>query len=232
MFWLALAGAASSYLANRKAGKQAEKAGAFQEAAANRSAEELAAQSAESQALLNPYAQFGQQGLTQMQGMLTPEGEAAYLSQNNPMFKAALQNMNDQTATAAAISGRSLAGDTMNSYLGNWQAAALPLLQNRQNMLMNAVNTGQDAVSNQANIGMQGGQLTQDYRTSGGAARSAGMVGRSNANLQATAGLLKGLSSVGAQAGNAGGFMKLFEQFKQPKDEAETPKPKKTDMGG
>jgi hypothetical protein len=130
-----------------------------------------------------------------MQGMLTPEGEAAYLSQNNPMFKAALQNMNDQTATAAAISGRSMAGDTMNSYLNNWQAAALPLLQNRQNMLMNVVNTGQGAVSNQANIGMQGTQLGQDYATSGASARAAGMIGKANADLAGKAALLKGLSS-------------------------------------
>jgi len=207
---LGAVGGVGSYFANRKAGKQFEKAGAYQEAAANKAAEELAAQSDESQALFNPYAQFGQQGLTQMQGMLTPQGEAAYLSQNNPMFKAALQNMNDQTATAAAISGRSMAGDTMNSYLSNWQAAALPLLQNRQNMLMNAVNTGQGAVSNQANIGMQGTQLAQDYRTSGASARAAGMVGRANANLQGTAGLFKGLSSLGGSADNAGGFMKLF----------------------
>ena len=207
---LGAVGGIGSYLSNRKAGKQFEKAGAYQEAAANKAAEELAAQSTESQALFNPYAQFGQQGLTQMQGMLTPEGEAAYLSQNNPMFKAALQNMNDQTATAAAISGRSMAGDTMNSYLSNWQAAALPLLQNRQNMLMNAVNTGQGAVSNQANIGMQGTQIAQDYRTSGAAARAAGMVGRANAGLAGTAGLFKGLSSLGGAADNAGGFKKLF----------------------
>jgi hypothetical protein len=207
---IAAASAAGSYLSNRKAAKNAEKAAAHQAEAANIAAEDLAAQSTKSQELLNPYAQFGQQGLTQMQGMLTPEGEAAYLSQNNPMFKAALQNMNDQTATAAAISGRSMAGDTMNSYLSNWQAAALPLLQNRQNMLMNAVNTGQGAVSNQASIGMQGPQLAQDYRTSGAAARAAGMVGASNARLAGTAGLYKGLSSFAGGVDNAGGFKKLF----------------------
>lgn len=205
MTWGMVGGAAlgvgASLYSGRKQAKAAEKAANLQAESAQKAIE------AESQARdvarqdLMPFTQFGAGNLPALQQFLTPEGQAGYLNENNPLFRAALANLNTQTAQQAAIRGRVGAGDTRQNYLQNWQAAALPLLQNQQNALFNAVNLGQSSAAGQANTALTSSGRISDLTTGAGAAQASGVVGAANAKA---AGLQGAAQAIGTAFGGMG----------------------------
>jgi hypothetical protein len=134
--------------------------------------------------------------LPQLQNILTPEGQVAYASESNPLFQAALANLNKQTTQQAAIRGRTGAGDTKQNYLQNWQAAAMPYLQNQQNMLFNAAGIGQASAAGQANQSMMAGQNIGNTLTEIGAARAGGIVGGANAGAGTLRDIVGGITSI------------------------------------
>lgn len=159
----ALINTGASWYATSKNKKAVQNAANTQAAATERSAEaQTAAENAaieqqrQQQALatgsLQPYADFGKSNLTALQRIITPEGQAEYASASNPLFQAALANLNSQTLNNAAVRGRLGSGDTKQNFLQNWQAAAMPLLQNQQNLLFNAAGIGQQAGTGLANL--------------------------------------------------------------------------------
>lgn len=152
---------------------------------------------------LQQFREFGQGILPQLQNLLTPEGQVAYASQNNPIFQASLENLNRRTANNAAIRGRSVGGDTEQQYLKNWQAAAMPLIQNQQQMLFNAANLGQASAAGQANTAMTAGANLSNLATDAGAARAGGIVGAANAKAGMYQDVARGISSF---SGMFGGF--------------------------
>jgi len=158
---------------------------------------------------LAPFRTFGEGVLPQLQNMLTPEGQAAYANENNPIFRAALDNMNRRTAINAAITGRTGAGDTNQQYLQNWQAAAMPLIQNQQNMLFNAANMGQSSAAGQANTAMTAGANLSSLRTDMGAAQAGGIVGAANAKASMYKDVTRGVTSFVNP--NATGWSDLFK---------------------
>ena len=159
---------------------------------------------------LAPFRTFGEGVLPQLQTMLTPEGQAAYANENNPIFKAALDNMNRRTAINAAITGRTGAGDTNQQYLQNWQAAAMPLIQNQQNMLFNAANLGQSSAAGQANTAMTAGANLSNLRTDMGAAQAGGIVGAANAKAGMYQDAIRGVTSfINPQATGWGDMFKM-----------------------
>lgn len=173
--------ALGSLYSGRKQAKAAEHSANLQAESAKQAIEaEQQAREVSRQDLM-PFTQFGSSNIPALQQFLTPEGQAGYLNENNPLFKAAMANLNTQTAQQAAIRGRVGAGDTRQNYLQNWQAAALPLLQNQQNALFNAVNLGQSSAAGQANASLTSSGRIGDYTTGAGAARAAGVVGAANA---------------------------------------------------
>lgn len=172
--------------------------------------DEAKASGATTKAYFDPYAKVGTDNLSGYQQMLTPEGQAAYLG-NNPLFKAALGETNRMTGIAAAIRGRSAAGDTEATYLRNWQATALPFLQNQQSQLFNAVNFGYGAAGNQANINDVLSQRIGGYLTDQGSAESAGIIGKANAKAAKYKGYVQGISSMEDEINKAAsGLGKMF----------------------
>lgn len=176
--------------------KAAQKAAETQVLAGQTAIEEAKAAREQSRADLQPFTQFGGGVLPKIQNLLTPEGQVAYLGENNPLFQAALANLNKQTTQQAAARGRTGAGDTKQNYLQNWQAAAMPYLQNQQNMLFNAAGIGQASAAGQANQSMMAGQNIGNTLTDIGAARAGGIVGAANAKAGATKDIIGGLTSI------------------------------------
>jgi len=143
-----------------------------------------------------PFTKFGAGALPALSQFITPEGQASYLSQNNPFFKAALENLNKQTLNNAAVRGRLGAGDTKQSFFNNFQAAALPYLNFQGNTLFNAANLGQAAASGQAANSLQSGQIIGNNLTGIGNAQAAGIVGAANAKTDALGNIIKGVTSI------------------------------------
>ena len=199
---------ASSVYAGRQQSKAAKQSAAAQ-LQAGQEGMELTRESRDlARGDLAPFRTFGEGVLPQLQNMLTPEGQAAYANENNPIFKAALDNMNRRTAINAAITGRTGAGDTNQQYLQNWQAAAMPLIQNQQNMLFNAANMGQSSAAGQANTAMTAGANLSNLRTDMGAAQAGGIVGAANAKAGMYQDVTRGLTSFVNP--NATGWSNLF----------------------
>lgn len=180
-----------------ESGREAAQKAAETQAESGRMAiEEAKAAREQSRADLQPFTQFGGGVLPQIQNLLTPEGQVAYLGESNPLFQAALANLNKQTSQQAAIRGRTGAGDTKQNYLQNWQAAAMPYLQNQQNMLFNAAGLGQSSAAGQANQSMIAGQNIGNTLTDIGAARAGGIVGAANAKAGALGDIVGGITSI------------------------------------
>lgn len=197
---VAIGGALLGGATNKKA---AEQSAAAQLDATRLATEESKAAREQARADLMPFSQFGLGALPQLGEMLTPEGQTAYVEQNNPIFQAVLDDLNRRTAINAAISGRTGAGDTNQQYMKNWQAAAMPLIQNQQSMLFNAGNLGQASAAGQANASQIASADIGDYTTSGGAAQAGGIVGAANARTGMYQDLARGISSF---SGMFGGF--------------------------
>lgn len=186
---------AGLYSGNKQA-DAAKDAAKIQAESGQAAIEEAKAAREQSRADLQPFTKFGGGVLPQIQSLLTPEGQAAYVGENNPLFQAALANLNKQTSQQAAIRGRTGAGDTKQNYLQNWQAAAMPYLQNQQNMLFNAAGLGQSSAAGQANQSMIAGQNIGNTLTDIGAARAGGIVGAANARAGTTQDIIGGLTSI------------------------------------
>lgn len=142
---------------------------------------------------LAPFREFGQGQIDPLQDILTQEGQSNFLA-NNPLFDAALSNVNQDTNAGAASRGRFSAGDTAAELFDNYLATAFPLLQSQTNNLFRAVGIGGNAAAGQANVtrGTSAvssgiptgvGNLLQDQTgliTGAGNAAAAGQINRGN----------------------------------------------------
>lgn len=157
--------------------------------------EESRAAREQSRADLQPFAQFGQQQLTPLAQMISPQGQVDYL-QNSPIFQASLRNMNEQVLNNAAVRGRLNAGDTRQRFADNFQAAALPLLSYQTNNLFNAAQLGQSSAAGQGNSTLTTSANIGGTLTDIGNARAAGLVGERNAKNQVFRDLTRAITSV------------------------------------
>lgn len=173
----------------------AREAAATQKEAGLAAIEEARAAREQARADLQPYAQFGQQQLTPLAQMISPQGQVDYL-QNSPIFQASLRNMNDQVLNNAAVRGRLNAGDTRQRFADNFQAAALPLLSYQTNNLFNAAQLGQASAAGQANNALTTSANIGNTLTGIGNSQAAGIVGVANARGQAYKDILGGITSV------------------------------------
>lgn len=147
---------------------------------------------------LQPFRQLGQSNIEALQNLLTPTGQYDYL-QNNPLFKAALDNANRATLNNQAARGKLGSGDTLSALSNNTLLAAQPLLGQQQNALFNAVNLGQSSAAGQANTALTSGANIGNTLTDIGNAKAAGIIGAGNAYSQQ----MQGLINAGAQLGGA-----------------------------
>ncbi len=153
-------------------------------------------------ALLDPFAQLGQQGLDQAGFLTDPNAQFDFL-QNNPLFQMGLDNANQQTSQFAAARGRLSAGDTLQKLNNNALLTASPLIQQQSQNIGNLLNTGQNTALNQANI-LQNTTANQgNLLTGAGAARAGGLVGAANARGQGAANIFGAVTDIGAAAAGA-----------------------------
>lgn len=187
--------AAGAIYSGNKAASAAKDAARTQAQSGQAAIEESRAAREQSRADLQPFAQFGQQQLTPLAQMISPQGQVDYL-QNSPIFQASLRNMNEQVLNNAAVRGRLNAGDTRQRFADNFQAAALPLLSYQTNNLFNAAQLGQASAAGQANSALTTGANIGGTLTDIGNARAAGLVGERNAKNQVFRDLTGAITSV------------------------------------
>lgn len=188
-------GTALGVYSGNKSAQAARDAANIQAQSGQAAIEEARAAREQSRADLQPFAQFGQQQLTPLAQMISPQGQVDYL-QNSPIFQASLRNMNEQVLNNAAVRGRLNAGDTRQRFADNFQAAALPLLSYQTNNLFNAAQLGQASAAGQANSALTTGANIGGTLTDIGNARAAGLVGERNAKNQVFRDLTGAITSV------------------------------------
>ena len=159
-------------------------------------------------ALLNPFAQIGQQGVDQAGFLTDPQAQFDFL-QNNPLFQLGLDNANTQTNQFAAARGRLSAGDTLQQLNNNALLTASPLIQQQKQSIGDLLNLGSSTTNNQANIlqntGLNQANILQN--TAGNQASTLQNSANNQANiLQQTAGNAGNLLT-GAAAAQAGGLV-------------------------
>jgi hypothetical protein len=140
----------------------------------------------EASALLDPFQQLGQAGLSQAGFLTDPQAQFNFL-QNNPLFQAA-QNVGQQATQraqsdlfkSAAARGRLSAGDTIEEIqrLGdlssqNLLLQAQPLIDRQTQNIGNLLNIGQNVAANQGSL-----------LTGQGAALAGGIIGGENARAR------------------------------------------------
>jgi len=151
---------------------------------------------------LTPFAQAGTDALSQLQGLLTGQGQADFLN-DSPLFQNVMQNVNRSTNAMQAARGQSLSGNTLNALQSNYLQQALPFLQNQQGMLGNLTGMGANAAGQQANLSFNTGQSIGDLYTQIGNASAGGIMGASNARSAGMGNML----GLGAMAfGGMGGM--------------------------
>lgn len=147
---------------------------------------------------LSPFRDFGQGNIDQLQSLLTPDGQMAYL-QNNPLFQASLDNVNSSTLAANSVGGLLNSGNTIQALQDNYMATAQPMIASQQNALFNAVNMGQNSAAGQANTALSTGNNISSLIGQQGNAAASGIVGAQGAQQAAFNNLL----NLGGQAGSA-----------------------------
>lgn len=147
---------------------------------------------------LAPFVEFGQGNMDALSLLLTGQGQADYL-QSNPLFDLALDRTNKASLSSNAAQGLLNSGNTLNELNNNALLTAMPLLQNQQNQLFNAVNMGQSSAAGQANTALATGNSLADLTTQKGNIQASGIVGSQGAQQAAFNNLL----NLGGQAGAA-----------------------------
>lgn len=133
---------------------------------------------------LAPFREFGQTAIDPLQELLTPEGQVQYL-QNNPIFDAALDRVNQATLNRQSARGKLGSGGTLEALQNNFLATGQSFIQPQINNLMSALNTGQASAAGQANLTQQtGGQIANQLGQIGDV-QAAGIVGAQNARTNA-----------------------------------------------
>lgn len=145
---------------------------------------------------LSPFLNFGSGQINPLSEMLTPQGQADYLS-TNPLFQSSLDSINRATMSNQAARGKLGSGDTLKALQNNFNANAMPYISNQQNALFNAVNMGQSSAAGQANTALTSGANMSNMLGQQGDVRAAGIVGQQGAGQAAFNNLL----SFGGQIG-------------------------------
>ena len=147
---------------------------------------------------LQPFRDFGADQINSLNELLTPEGQFNFIK-DNPLVQLSLDSANDATLKNQAARGKLGSGSTLQSLTNNHLLASLPLLQNQQNQLFNALNVGQASASGQATTSLQTGNSLSNLITGQGAVQAGGIVGAAGAKQAGVNNLL----SLGGQLGGA-----------------------------
>jgi len=186
--------------ARRAARTQAEagrEAIAGQEAAAERA-----------QGFFEPFAGVAEQGVAGSEFLGDPREQFKFLQQN-PLFKLALENANQDTLQSASANRRLSFGDTLQQLSNNVLLQSAPLIDRQRQDITNLLQFGGDIATSQANIETGQAARIGDLTTGIGAATAAGQVGSANAQAQGTQAIgqavQSGILAFGGGGGGLGG---------------------------
>lgn len=145
---------------------------------------------AKAQEFFKPFAGAAEAGLKGAGFLTDPQAQFDFL-QNNPLFKAALENANTQTQQSAAARGRLSAGDTLQQLSKNTLLAATPILDRQIAGVNRMLNLGTGIAAAQANITIGEAANVGGLTTDIGSAQAAGQVGAAQAQQQGNQNLLQ-----------------------------------------
>lgn len=153
---------------------------------------------------LEPYRNFGMEGVAPLNNMLTSQGQYDFVA-NNPLFNAAIENTGSQLKNMGAASGKFNSGGMVDQLFKNYLATSQGFIQPQINNLFNRVNMGQSAAAGQANTALSTGSSISNLLGQQGDIAAAGIVGAQNARTGAFNNLLNfGGSIAGGMSG--GGY--------------------------
>lgn len=176
-------------LTGKTAVEAAEKSGDVLQEQAVSSAADVGAAGEAAQQFLQPFAGVGQRGV-ELSGFLgDPQAQFDFI-QNNPLFQSGLQNLNRQTQTSAAASGRLSSGDTLERLTQNATLAAQPLIDRQRSDILNLLNLGRGVASEQAGITQGTSADVANLLTGGASAQAAGITGAATARGQRAGNIL------------------------------------------
>jgi len=147
------------------------------------SAADVGAAGEAAQQFLQPFQDVGQRGVDLAGFLGDPQAQFQFI-QNNPLFQAGLENLNQQTQTSAAARGRLSAGDTLQRLTQNATLAAQPLVDRQRSDILNLLNLGRGVASEQAGLERGTSLDVADLLTGGASARAAGITGAATARGQ------------------------------------------------
>ena len=192
-------------LTGKNAAKAAKEAAALQATAGQTAIEREEAARATAQGFFSPFEGIAEQGANQAGFLADPQAQFDFL-QNNPLFKLALENANQDTLQRASSVGRVNAGDTLQDLSNNVLLSASPLIDRQRQDIFGLLNIGTGLAANQANIETGAGASASNLLTDIGAARAGGLVGAANARTAGAQGLVKlATDAAGAAVGGAPG---------------------------
>jgi hypothetical protein len=169
-------------LLGQKGEEAAREAEAAQIAAANEAISEERRGRLEGQQFLSPFS-MGDRA-TELSGFLAnPEAQFEFL-QNNPLFQASLDNLNENTAFSAASGGRLSSGDTLTALRDNTLLAAQPLVNAQRQDINNLLNLGTGIAQTQANVSIGEASNVGNLLTDIGNAQSASIAAQRQSQQQ------------------------------------------------
>lgn len=168
----------------------AKSAADAQEAAGRRAIRTQREAAAQAREDLQPYAQFGQELLPDLQSRLQqPTDQLTYANiVNDPLYQALFGEATRGITANQAARGKLGSGDTLSALTNASLATGANLVNQRfareqqaTNNLFNAVGMGQNAAAGQGGITQQGANQVSNLQTQIGNVQAAGQVGAANA---------------------------------------------------
>jgi len=124
-----------------------------------------------------------------------PQAQYDYL-QSNPLFQASMDVSDRDTAARLASQGRVGTGDASEQLQQNYLLNAAPLIQQREQQLLNLAQIGQASSAQTGAAGINAATTSGDLITQGANSSAAGIIGQENARNQGITDAIGGASTI------------------------------------
>lgn len=155
---------------------------------------------------LAPFRELGQQGVG-LSGFLTDPNQQADFVRTNPLFQAALENVNKATMNAAAARGKLGSGGTLQALTNNYMATAMPFISDQKQSINNLLSIGQNAAARSGNAGLQTAQNTGNILQDMANMAGASAINQGNIMAQSRQDLLSNFANGGLMGALSGGAL-------------------------
>lgn len=155
---------------------------------------------------LAPFRDLGTEAAGMRGFLFDPQQQADFLT-NNPLFRAALDNTNEQLKNTFAARGKFGSGGMVNALQSNFLTQAMPFVDRQSQNIQNMLSLGQNAAAQTGNAGLQTAQNVGNTLTDIGASNAASTVARGNILGQSKSDLLSNFASGGLLGAVSGGAL-------------------------